>query len=254
MVPESVQTTNSWGCRGPEPDPTAPVRGIVLGDSNMQGLLVGDDQTPPARLEARLRDELKVPVCILNTGHLGYSPEQYYYSLVAYFDRLRPQFVIVNLCGNDFGDMGDPRNWAETKHWMDAITQTCRTRNVPFLIVPLPIESMVIGTRNVNPYPARLAAILQSSGVEYVDPTEEFADEELTLKAAATRDDRPWVPSPLFNLKYNDYHLSPIGCDLWAKIVARRLGLIWALRNPRGIGPIKPPGESTAPAPTRPSP
>ena len=26
VVPSSVQTTNSWGCRGPEPDPTAPVR------------------------------------------------------------------------------------------------------------------------------------------------------------------------------------------------------------------------------------
>ena len=38
VVPESLQTTSSWGCRGPEPDVTAPVRVIVLGDSMMQGI------------------------------------------------------------------------------------------------------------------------------------------------------------------------------------------------------------------------
>ncbi len=59
-VPGSVQTTNSWGCRGPEPDTRAAFRGIVLGDSVMQGALVGDDQTPPACLERELRGR---PAC-----------------------------------------------------------------------------------------------------------------------------------------------------------------------------------------------
>ena len=48
MVDSSVQTINSWGLRGPEPDTTAPLRGIVLGDSYMQGLFVADDRPPPS--------------------------------------------------------------------------------------------------------------------------------------------------------------------------------------------------------------
>ena len=54
-VVESRQTTNSWGLRGPEPDLDAPVRGIVLGDSFMQGMFIGDDDTPPECLQARSR-------------------------------------------------------------------------------------------------------------------------------------------------------------------------------------------------------
>ncbi len=43
----SRQTTNSWGLRGPEPDRDAPLRGLILGDSFMQGMFIGDDETPP---------------------------------------------------------------------------------------------------------------------------------------------------------------------------------------------------------------
>ena len=53
---------------------------------------------------------MKTKVSILNTGHLGYSPEQYYYSLVEYADRFRPHFVVVSVFSNDFaGDMADGR-------------------------------------------------------------------------------------------------------------------------------------------------
>ena len=51
LVQESRQTTNSWGLRGPEPDLDAPLRGLVLGDSFMQGLFIGDDDTPPECLK-----------------------------------------------------------------------------------------------------------------------------------------------------------------------------------------------------------
>ncbi len=81
IVDGSAQTTNSWGLRGPEPDTQARWRGIVLGDSYMQGLFVGDDQTPTECLKRDLRKRLGGTVEVLNTGHLGYSPEQYYYSL-----------------------------------------------------------------------------------------------------------------------------------------------------------------------------
>ncbi len=70
----SRQTTNSWGLRGPEPDPQAPLRGIVLGDSYMQGMFIGDDETAPVCLRRYLQDHLKTKVSILNTGVMGYSP------------------------------------------------------------------------------------------------------------------------------------------------------------------------------------
>ena len=113
VVPKSVQTTNSWGCRGPEPDTTAPVRVIVLGDSMMQGPLVGDSETPPARLQAHLSQALGSPVSVLNTGHMGYSVEQYDQTLRAFGDRFRPHYVVISICGNDFGDRDDPANWVE---------------------------------------------------------------------------------------------------------------------------------------------
>ncbi|MGP0063357.1 MAG: hypothetical protein ACLQGP_07100, partial [Isosphaeraceae bacterium] len=87
IVEGSSQTTNSWGLRGPEPDMTAPFRGIVLGDSYMQGLFVADDETPTECLKRELKHRLDASVEILNTGHLGYSPEQYYYTLVEYAKR-----------------------------------------------------------------------------------------------------------------------------------------------------------------------
>src|SRR4029077_16905488 len=84
IVDESTQTTNSWGLRGPEPDLSARWRGIVLGDSYMQGLFVGDLETPIECLKRNLKARLHAPVEILNTGHLGYSPEQYYFTLLEY--------------------------------------------------------------------------------------------------------------------------------------------------------------------------
>ena len=105
LVPESVQVTNSWGFRGPEPDTKAPLRGIVLGDSVIQGVLVGDDQTPPACLERELARKTGLRASVLNAGVLGYSTEQYYFTLERFGERMAPQFVIVGLCGNDFGEL-----------------------------------------------------------------------------------------------------------------------------------------------------
>jgi len=239
-VPGSDQSTNSWGCRGAEPDPSAPVRGIVLGDSNMQGLLVGDDEAPPARLEARLRRDLGVPVSVLNAGVLGYSLEQYYHTLLAFHDRLRPQFVVVSVCDNDLGDLRDPARWAEAETWLEAITQVCRTRRILCLIVPVPAEFDMLGTRDESLFPGRLSLISRTSALFYLNPLEEFATEEIRLRVEARRKGEPVPSSRLFNGKYGDKHFSPLGSDLWAAIVARRLELLWGDVNPRGIGPLRP--------------
>ncbi len=76
----SKQTTNSWGLRGPEPNLDADVRGLILGDSFMQGMFNGDEDTPPADLQRALSGYFEGSVGILNTGVLGYSPRQYFFA------------------------------------------------------------------------------------------------------------------------------------------------------------------------------
>jgi hypothetical protein len=228
-MPESYQTTNSWGCRGPEPDRAAPLRGLVLGDSFMQGILVPDGETPPDHLGRFLESNYGAPVSILNTGHIGYSPEQYYHTLREYGDRFHPHFVVVSVCPNDFGDAysvlegrhgGD---WAEARYWLAKIQQFCRSRQVPCLLVAVPFEAQVLAHRNQGHYPGQAANIWNESGLLYLDPTDFFVDEHLRLMAEAIRNDRRPPTSPLFNGHLHDAHFSPKGAALWGQVVGRRL-------------------------------
>src|SRR5262249_17954786 len=137
----SRQSTNSWGLRGPEPDPNAEVRGIVLGDSFMQGMFNGDDDTPPLNLQRELTRKWGPKASILNTGPIGYAPEQYCQPLFAFGERFRPQFLVISVCPNDFGDefdviAGRGREWDEAKIWLDDIVLWCRARGVPVVLVP----------------------------------------------------------------------------------------------------------------------
>ncbi len=190
LVSNSVQTTNSWGLRGPEPNTNAPLRGIVLGDSYMQGLFVGDDQTPCECLKLHLTRNLRTRVEILNTGHLGYSPEQEYYTLREYAERFHPQFVVLSLFANDFGDLFEvlegKGDWQEGKYWLGQITQFCRTKGLICLTVPAPWVNQFEGRRNAGLYPGMISNILESTGRAYLDPFEDFADELLRLTATAS--------------------------------------------------------------------
>jgi hypothetical protein len=227
VVPESVQTTNSWGCRGPEPDLSAPVRILVLGDSMMQGALVGDSETPPARLQSHLASALAAPVSVLNTGHIGYSPEQYEQTLRAFGDRFRPHYVVISISGNDFGNTDDPANWAEGEYWIDRIADLCSNRGWEFLLVPAADEFSMLGPRNLDRFQGQLSRILKRGGANYVDPLESFTDALLRLKNDRLRRGEPTF-DPLYNLHLmGDRHFSPLGSDLWARVVARRLLLVW---------------------------
>ena len=230
IVPGSSQTTNSWGCRGPEPDPSAPLRGVVLGDSNMQGLLVGDDETPPERLRLELEDRLHTRVSILNTGHLGYSPEQFYYSLVEYTDRFRPHFVVFSFCANDFGSVFNPNANAfdleEGKFWIDKIFGYCRTRGIEVIAAPVPHEAPLAGVRGEGNYPGKVSDILPIKSLWYCNPFDEFADEQARLNLEGLRRGEPAEPSPLFNGRFHDNHMSALGTALWGKVVGRRLALL----------------------------
>ena len=235
-VEGSVQTTNSWGLRGPEPEPSAPLRGIVLGDSFMQGLFIGDEQTPPEYLRRYLHEQMKTRVSVLNTGHLGYSTEQEYYTLLEYAERFHPQFVVLSLFANDFGDVFEVAagkgDWPEGKYWLGQITQYCRGRGIVALSVPAPLESQINARRFAGNYPGQISNILESSGIEFLDPIERFVNEHLARMLEATRTGNRPPTSPLFNGVIADGHFSAIGSELWAAEVGRRLVLLLEKAHP----------------------
>lgn len=238
IVPGSTQTTNSWGCRGPEPDVNAPVRGLFLGDSNMQGLLVGDDETPPERVRHELESRLDTRVSVLNTGHLGYSPEQYYHSLVEYGDRFRPHFVVFSFCANDFGSVfkqnPNPFDMEEGKYWVDKIFNYCRVRGISVLAAPVPHEVPVTEVRHEGNYPSRISDILPVGSLSYCNPFDDFAQEHLRLLTERERNGETLTMSPLFNGRYKDNHMSALGTSLWGKAVGQRLALLLERERQKG--------------------
>ncbi len=231
VVEGSVQTTNSWGLRGPEPNLRASWRGIVLGDSYMQGLFVGDHETPTECLKRELESRLLSSVEVLNTGHLGYSPEQYYYTLVEYGRRFPPQFVVVSIFANDFG--GDVENvlqgngdWEEARYWLWRIRQYSLERNAYFLVVPAPWVRQVEEPQLAGNYPGRFSNVLEATGVEYLDPIDDFVDAHLEASLASRKAGQVLTANTLFNGHVGDAHFSAKGCRVWAHAVARRLQLM----------------------------
>jgi uncharacterized membrane protein YtjA (UPF0391 family) len=230
IVPGSVQTTNSWGLRGPEPNVNAPLRGIVLGDSNMQGLFIGDDVTPPECLRRDLESRLKTRASILNTGHLGYSPEQFYHTLQEYGDRFRPHFVLLSFCANDFGDGGAALrgigDWEEGAYWIGEIHQYCRVRNILCVTTAIPTEMQITTPRGEGYFPGRISDACHLSSLQYCNPVDEFVDEHLRLMIEGERRGGRPSNSPLYNGHLADYHFSPLGAELWGRVLGRRVALL----------------------------
>ena len=197
----------------------------------MQGYLVGDDETPPEQLRRFLGAELGAEVSVLNTGTLGYCPEHYYYTLVECVNRFPPQFVVVGVYSNDFGEDADvllgQGDWDEEKYWLRLIVWHCRSRGIPCLVAPVPCELQLKGVRNAGHYPGEVANLMQLPGIWFCDTTDAFIDADLKVR-------RPWNPgggrlngrSHLYNGDLGDGHLSPTGAARWAKIVAQRLALL----------------------------
>jgi hypothetical protein len=244
IEPNWEQSTNSWGCRGSEPDLTAPVRGLVLGDSFMQGYLLADDETPPMCLQRALRSELGVPTCILNTGVLGYGPEHYFNTLRAYCDRFHPHFVVVAVFVNDFGPEREVYegggDWNEGKYWLEQILWYCLIRNIYCLISPVPSERQIVESRRLGNYSAQVANITEVLSEFFCDPTDEFVTEDLRINTQEKRDSRI-KGSTLYNSDLADKHFSPRGAALWGRIVGRRVAAILESRKkaakPRPAGP-----------------
>ncbi len=224
----SRQTTNSWGLRGPEPDPDAPLRGIVLGDSFMQGMFVGDDETPPECLRHYLRDALKTRVSILNTGVLGYSTEQYYHSLMAFADRFQPQFVVVSVSCNDFGNLVDvvtrgEGDWPEANYWLEKIVHYCEAHEWRYVIVAAPHQPNMSGRRMSGYYPGGLANTLNVNSLMFLDPMDHFINAHLRERIDWDRDGARSRGRALFNDDIGDLHFSAAGAKVWAASVGQRL-------------------------------
>ena len=201
------------------------LRGIVLGDSYMQGLFVGDQETPTECLKRELESRLQAPVEILNTGHLGYSPEQYYYTLVEYGRRFPPQFIVVSIFANDFsGDVekvfqgtGD---WEEARYWLWRIREYCLERNAVFLVVPAPWLKQIEEPQLAGNYPGQFSNVLEATGLEYLDPIEDFVNAHLEASLASRKAGKFPTGNSLFNGRVGDAHFSAEGCRVWAKAVA----------------------------------
>jgi hypothetical protein len=237
VVKGSEQKTNSWGLRGPEPNLDAKVRVMVLGDSFMQGMFIGDDVTPSAQLERYLAQKWKTPVSVLNTGHVGYSPEQYYHTFLEYAGRFRPQIVVISVCHNDFGEDQEVLNgkgdmYGEAAYWLNRLIERFRGVNIAFLIVPVPHDEQIERTRTDGHYPGRLFDDVKIGPKLAISLVDDFINEDLRLK----RDEPDAVAgtqsSILYNAAIQDGHFSALGAALWAKLVGTRIALMFDPSTP----------------------
>lgn len=250
VVDDSVQVTNSWGLRGPEPDVDAPLRGLILGDSFMQGMFLPEDATPPALLEKVLTDALGTRVALLNTAVAGYSAEQYYACLREFRGRFKPDFVVLSVFSNDFGGEDDDvpeggGDWEEAGYWIRLIQLACRENDTLLVTVPVPGRTQVVKTRSDYHYPARLSTVFDTPAAFLINPLDDFINANIRLMSAGTA--RPET-SPLYNGHLdNDGHFSPLGARVWADSVGRRLSLL--LRRRLDRKPATSPNKSLAAAP-----
>jgi hypothetical protein len=203
------------------------VRGLVLGDSNAQGMLIGDDETPVACLQRTLQHCLATRVALLNTGHIGYSPEQHYFTLLEYSARFRPHFVLLTLCMNDFGGMTlTPEGLEEGRYWIGKIGQYCRERGIACYVASFPHEAQVTGSRREKSLPGDFSEPCAFNGLTYCNPVESIADEHLRLMVERARNGDTITTSPLYNSRFGDNHFSARGAEVWARAVGQRVSLL----------------------------
>ena len=84
-----------------------------------------------------------------------------------------------------------------------------------------------LARRTLTDFEGKFWRILKFGATNHVDPAPAFADALLRLQNGAARKDES-LRDPLFNLHLmGDRHFSPLGSDLWARVVARRLLINW---------------------------
>ncbi len=177
------------------------------------------------------KTDCKTRVSILNAGVMGYSPEQYYYSLVAFADRFRPHFVVVSVFPNDFGGVSavvdrGAGDWPEARYWLEKIAAHCQERRWPLVIVPVPYEAYLLNRRRSGFYPGVLLNVLDVDSMSILYPFDDFVNAHLKQVTASLRAGREVVGSPLYNNEIGDDHFSAAGAEVWARSVAERVILL----------------------------
>jgi hypothetical protein len=190
-------------------------------------MLIGDDETPVARLQRALQRRLATRVALLNTGHIGYSPEQHYFTLLAYGARFRPHFVLLTLCMNDFGGMTlTEEGLQEGRYWIGKIEEYCRTLGAACYVASFPHEAQVTGSRREKSLPGDFSEPCTFNGLAYCNPVESIADEHLRLTVERKRYGEATTSSPLYNSRFGDNHFSARGAEVWAQAVGQRVSLL----------------------------
>ena len=186
IVEGSTQTTNSWGLRGPEPDLAAPWRGIVLGDSYMQGLFVGDRRDADRMPEARPQDAAGSPgrdpqhgpprllarAVLLHAGRIRRAVPP----PVRRGQRLRQRLRRFPGSAPGQGGLGGGELLAGPD---PAVLFLPRGRLRLSSRPPGSIRSK--GLRWPGNYPGKISNILEVTGPEYLDPIAEFANAQLEI-------------------------------------------------------------------------
>ena len=177
------------------------------------------------------------PVEILNTGHLGYSPEQYYYSLIEYAKRFPPQFVVVSLFANDFGDLQEVLegrgDWAggELLAGPDPATICYRRAISSASSFRPPGSTRSKGRKWPGITRARSPTSWKRPGPAI---STRSPSSPTPSSRSSTRPKRLGLASPgspLFNGRIGDGHFSARGCEIWAAAVGRRLALLIEKRD-----------------------
>ena len=99
-----------------------------------------------------------------------------------------PQFVVLSLFANDFGDIYEviagKGDWDEGKYWLGEISAvsagsggSCCSRSR--------LRTKTRSTTADSPaiYPGAISNIMETTGMYYLDPIEDFVNEHLALDA-----------------------------------------------------------------------
>ena len=211
----SKQSTNSWGLRGPSPIRRRPCAASCSAIRSCRGSSWTNRTPLPNASGAYLAARLKTGVSIVNTGVLGYSPEQYYQSLAAFADRFQPQFVVVSIFANDFGEASEVASgggeWDEGKYWLHQIMSLGQSRRWTTLFVPVVTVEHTLGRRKMGYYPGTISNLLGTSATNFLNPADAFADAHLRLLIEGEeRGERP-SGCLLYNEQIRDGHFSALG-------------------------------------------
>ena len=171
----TTHDANSWRVAPPPPGMTLaepPV--LVVGDSFAHGDELGDSETWPARLQARLGRR------VINAAMSGYGLDQIVLRAEADALKARPGAIVLSFIADDVRRMEMKRVWGAEKPWFEQAGGTLVERNVPVPPPPDPVATLDLTHRLLGRL-ALVETVMKNSGWWY----EWTADHRRVLPAGA---------------------------------------------------------------------